>query len=501
MGEGRPGRAARLVHLAPLVTGLVLWLVGIHVRSLWGDEFHSLHRIRADGWRAFFEVVRGDNHPPLGFLLPRLSVAALGESELALRLPSLLAGLGTILIAQRLARRLPDAPSRRLAPWLVVLSSFCFMIFTEVRMYGLLALATLGLLQVVVDTLDPLDPLAPLAPGEGGPAPSRARWWAALWIAVGLHAHYYFLHTGVVLALLVAGAALASPELRPRARRLVLPALAGLALFLPWGLWGFATQLQSGRHSGGSSGLYLNAKGLAESFAHLLFMNASLGGRAVTLGVALPGTVAGAVVGALGLARLGTAPGRRVFALLVVGVALLVPLLAFAVAHFSLRASYNWRYIAGSGPPLLLVVAAGLGRWRPWPRALAGGVLLASMAVVTLVNAGSPGQEDYRGAVAYIVERLEPGDAVLTVPIWPDDPEGSPTGWDWYWPRLDVPARTPAPLVIPVREHERALEHPRVWVFRRYRYPPEVLAALRATFPHEEVTPIGAVMHVHLFER
>lgn len=267
--ERSMGRALACV----LVVGALLWTMAAQ-RSLWNDEFHTLHHASAVTFSDFLASLETGNHPPLAFLLVRWSHASLGDSHLALRCWSVVVGLLVLAMTWRVARRLPDPEGRAVAPWLVVLSSFTLMIFSEARMYGLLALAVLGLLETLLATFE---------------GKSRG-WWAALWIPLGLYSHYYFWQYGLVLAVVVLGAAALRPDLRQGVLRLIVPALVGLALFLPWGLTGFRAQLTHDMPSGGTPGVYANLLGYCQGIAHLLFMNSSIGGSWVTLGIALPGT-------------------------------------------------------------------------------------------------------------------------------------------------------------------------------------------------------------------
>ena len=98
--------------LAPCVAGALLWTIGAARKSLWTDEFHTLHHVREPDWGALLAVVREDNHPPLSFALQRLSVGLFGESEVALRLPGVIAGVALLALAARFAARLPG----RVAP-------------------------------------------------------------------------------------------------------------------------------------------------------------------------------------------------------------------------------------------------------------------------------------------------------------------------------------------------------------------------------------------------
>lgn len=478
----RPG------FLLVLATGALLWIVAAVSRSLWIDEFHSLNHAGKPDFGEFLASVATDNHPPLAFALTRWARWLLGSSEVAMRSWSVLIGLAVLLPTARLARRLPDECGRRAAPWLVVLSSYSLMIFSEARMYGLMALAVLGLMSVVIETLQ-----------------GRSRgWWAVAWCAIGLHSHYYFLQYGLVLAVVLVIALPFKPEWRRGTQRLVLPAVVGLLLFVPWGLTGFREQLAHDMPSGGSSGAYSNWMGFAQSLAHFLFINASVGGRWLTYGVALPGSVAAALVGGLGLVRLWRA--RRADAgltfWLLVSVALLAPAWCLIFSKYMPRAGYNWRYIAGSCVPLLLILAAGI-RWRPWPRAVLSGLLFTSLAIVAGVLAFSPGQEDYRGVIGHILQHAKENDALITRPMRRVDPENAPTGWEYYTERLAADPRSAGPVPVEYRlaRWKPALEHDRVWVYIRYRFDEAVLEQLSHSYAKHEVIHFPPVMKLHLFSR
>jgi len=277
--------------LLALGVAVALWSYGIQRRSLWLDEFHSLQHDRQPDLVSFFESVRSDNHPPLSFLLQRGSIGIFGESELALRLPALLTGIGLLLLTWHVGRRLPDLASRRYALWIVTFSSFCFDVFTEARMYGLLCLC-----------------------------------------------HYYFFHSLFLSAVVVGVLALRNVEVRRRLAGFVVPVALGVLGFLPWAVWGFREQLHHGLPPGGN---YRGLNALAQSIGHLFYLNASAGGALLTYGVALPGTLAAAVFGALGLRRLWRATDQRLLLFVLLALGLGVPLWSHTVSVLYERASYG----------------------------------------------------------------------------------------------------------------------------------------------------------------
>ncbi len=469
---------------AAFVVGALLWTLGGINHSLWMDEFHSLEHARGGKGVGVLSSLSTSNHPPLSFLLLACTETLFGDSHLALRCWSIIVGLLTLLLAAQVGRRLPTEAGRQALPWLVVFSSFACMIFTEARMYGLMALAVLGLMEAVMTSL------------EG----RRRNWWLSLWIVIGLHSHYYFIHYGFVLSLACIAAAVTVPAFRPGFVRLLLPATVGVLLFIPWALTGFADQLSHSLPSGGSSGVYLNLNGFVQSIAHLLFMNASLGGEWASMYVALPGAALGALLGGMGLGNLWRRrrEGEGLFLTFLLFAGLLAPLWSFSIAFIFDRAGYTWRYIAGSCVPVLILVAAGMN-WRPILSRAISVTLLGTMAVITMVSVFSPGVEDYRGSVRHVLNKSRAGDAIVLRPSRFENPEISPTGWDYYRKHLGRWDEPDQPTAYRLADHAEAFSHDRVWIYYGYRFPPEVLSAFEERYAHHEITKIGSVMTVHLF--
>lgn len=483
-GRSKPRTVTRPrpIDVLALLSATTLWTAGALRKSLWSDEFHSLHHVRAEDWGTFLEAVRSDNHPPLSFALQRLSVLAFGESELALRLPSVVAGLVALVLVARVSARLPERSSRRVALWFVACSSYLFTIATEARMYALLLLCVLGLAWAVLERLE----------GRG----SRA--WVASWVALGLHTHYYFLHDLFVLGACAALAALVWPGMRRKVVELLWPATLGVLFFLPWASWGFLRQLQHGLPAGGlaESGSLEGLAAVAESLAHLAFFHTSLGGSFVTYAVALPGTLVVAALGFLGIRALVRAREPRVLLLVLLGLGIGAPLWSYAVSLVVERANYGYTYIAGSAGPVLLLVAAGVS--GSGTRLLTGACALGAMLAVTLAVSAWGGEEDYRAAVEFVLDSAEPGDAVLAKPLWDLEPERSPTGWDYYAARAE---RTdgPRPEELPLAEIRRAYEHPRVWLLARDGFSDWALLGLRRRYASERRWRMGTLLRLYLF--
>jgi len=488
-GEG--GRLGLLVGLA-----LLVWVSGSLQRSLWGDEFHSMHHVLTEDLGAFLASVRDDNHPPLSFFLERLSVGAFGLSDLALRLPSMAVGVLVLLLLARFGERhggrLGSAgpAAARLAPWFVVGSSYCFVILTEARMYPLLLLASLGLLAAL---------LAQLQREDG--ASSAGRWWLTLWIAVGLHAHYYFVHELAVAGLCVV-AALALRLVPPRrVVPLIVPGVIGIALWVPWALYGFRTQLTHDLPPGGAEGTLAT---LVQSLAHFFFWNATLGGEVLVRGVAWPGSVLAGIALAVGAWRLARAwradPSGRLTQLLVVGFGLGLPLWAWLVSQLFGRSTFGWRYVVGAAPPVFLLAALGVVGSARAARVL-GVLLLASMTVVTGVNLVSGGREDHRRLVAFVLDNAREGDVVVVKPPWDPIPLRQETSWRYYLDRSELAPGTHVPPDVGYDELPEARRYARVWVWFRDPYYQWVRRNLAERFDREETWEMGPGMVLHLFSK
>lgn len=383
------------------------------------DEFHTLFHASRDSVGALLESLRDDNHPPLAVLLVRASRALFGDSPLALRLPAICCGCLEIVLVASVARRWIGIGAA-LAVGLVAASSLHLDFSTQVRMYALLALSVTGLLRALLNAMEQ----------EG------RHWCLAGWIVLGVHAHYYFFLYGGLLVVMALGLMLG--EVRGRARvRALMPALAiGVALCLPWCLWGLTQQIGHGLAPGGDD---LGWQGLAEAMVHLLFLNIRVGGEGLRLVfIALAGLGLG--LGVFGAWSLMRERSRRGVGILLATAAFGAPLAAFTLATLVPRAGFTWHYILPSLPALALLIARSgeLGL----PARLASATVFAGALVLSTLNLRGPGTEDYPGAVSVILDEYQAGDLIICVewqpPIFP-----IAMPWDYYASRLsaDPPQR------------------------------------------------------------
>jgi mannosyltransferase len=383
------------------------------------DEFHTLFHASRQSVGALLESLRGDNHPPLAVLLVRASQALFGDSPLALRLPAICCGCLEMVLVASVARRWLGMGTA-LAVGLVAASSLHLDFSTQVRMYALLSLSVTGLLRTLLNAME-----------QGG-----RHWCLAGWIVLGVHAHYYFFLYGGLLVVMALCPMLGEAQGRARVRALMPALITGVALCLPWCLWGLTQQVAHGLPPGGDD---LGWHGLAEAMAHLLFLNVRIGGEGLRL-VLIASAGLGLGLGALGAWALIREHPRRATGVLLATAAFGVPLAALTLATLVPRAGFTWHYILPSLPALALLIARASETGLP--ARLASSTVIAGALVLSTLNLRGPGTEDYPGAVNLILDEHQVGDLVVCVEWQPPlFPTGMP--WDYYSGRLsaDPPRR------------------------------------------------------------
>ncbi|HEY7114239.1 MAG TPA: hypothetical protein VIA45_15015 [Thermoanaerobaculia bacterium] len=121
-------------------------------RSLWLDEAYIAPTILR---RSFAELLWPPDYGqivPVGFLaLERAAVGLFGSSEYALRLVPLVAGIGSLFLFARVARRLLPAPALPIAMALVSFSGPLIGFSSELKQYSCDVLAALFLLDRALD--------------------------------------------------------------------------------------------------------------------------------------------------------------------------------------------------------------------------------------------------------------------------------------------------------------------------------------------------------------
>jgi hypothetical protein len=125
---------------------LVVEIHGARLRPFWFDELSTLYVTVQPTWREMFQAMSGDGNPPLYFLLARLCLHLPVTTELALRLPSILAFPATGLAVFAFVRRVAAFPFALLSMCFLLGSTICDRFAVEARAYMLLMFFTAVLL-------------------------------------------------------------------------------------------------------------------------------------------------------------------------------------------------------------------------------------------------------------------------------------------------------------------------------------------------------------------
>lgn len=192
-----------------LVLAAALRFATLDLQSFWYDEaFTPVHVLHASLSATLHSVVHTENSPPLWYLIAWLDVRLFGDGEIALRMPSALAGTATVAVAWAIGRELAGRRCALACAGLVAVNPLFVWYSQEARVYALFALTSA---------------LAMLCCLRACRLPTRGRMAAfALTGAVALLTHYFavFLLAGMVLWLLR----------DPARRRAAIPACAALVI-------------------------------------------------------------------------------------------------------------------------------------------------------------------------------------------------------------------------------------------------------------------------------
>jgi mannosyltransferase len=206
-------RASTLPRWWPLaaltVAAAALRLSTLGLQSFWYDEaFTPVHVLHPSLWATLRSVVHSENTPPLWYLLAWIDSRILGTGEVALRLPSALAGIATVPVAWAIGRELADRRAALACAALVAFNPLFVWYSQEARAYELFvftsALAMLCFLRA-----------------RREPTPRRMGAFA-LTGALALLSHYFAVFLLIPMALLLAR--------ERRTRRAALAAVGALAL-------------------------------------------------------------------------------------------------------------------------------------------------------------------------------------------------------------------------------------------------------------------------------
>ncbi len=122
-----------------LGTSLILRLISLN-QSLWLDEATTALVAKMSLSNIFTKFLPGDFHPPLYYLVIKYWTILFGNSEISLRIPSILFGLGTIYFTYIIGKKIFDKKTGLLGAMLLATSGLSIYYSQEARMYGLVAL-------------------------------------------------------------------------------------------------------------------------------------------------------------------------------------------------------------------------------------------------------------------------------------------------------------------------------------------------------------------------
>lgn len=353
-------------------------------QALWIDETASLRNALAFGRGGFPALIAADHVAPLHSILLWVAIAIGGsDSEIALRLPSVIAGVATVPAGYLAALRMfGERRVALVAAGLIAISPFAIWYAQEARMYALLLLcatAFVALSWPAVSRRLGLSELAALAATS----------------TIGFYTHQYmvFLVASFGLFLLVRGGprgVIATLRTAGFWQWTAAQALAS-ALFL---FWIAATMQQAGAYSGLAKPaillwtpytLFTFVTGLSYGPSVLDLhtgVGAALRHHAIPIAIAALATAMLAVAGLYEAFRDRTRRDAAIWLLLW----LLLPMaLAIAVTFVS-NIQYNVRYVIICFPAMMILLALGVSRMvlpgrARWPIVIATAALVGCMLV------------------------------------------------------------------------------------------------------------------------
>lgn len=406
---------ARRAIAALTVVALGLRLVA--PRGLWLDEATSVHQARLGFGEMLGLIYREDNHPPLHHALLWLDIRLVGDSELAVRLPSIVMGALLVPMLYLTGKALFDRRVGVIAAAIGAVAPLAVWYGQEARMYSQFMLLAVIAVYAQARVL------------QGG----GARYWVLFTLSsVALIYTQYFAVLHVAATMLVF---LVEIVRRRRAgnagallRRVLGSALAQallLAPLVPFALYQAAHNQASGFGFSGS-GLSAGSAVVPPPSIYGLLTNvqwAMFGYQSDRLTTRL---VALWPIGLL-LLLLLLGRRRRVASRSLVLIGALPVAAVFAASLFAAksRSLAEVRYFAGAVPVLFLLLAAGLTTVVVSRRAqyVAAGALLASMLVTLGLQGASrenPRRYEYREAIEAIRADSRPDDVVAYAPDYLD---------------------------------------------------------------------------------
>jgi cellulose synthase (UDP-forming) len=413
------------VRLDSFVTVGILTAVGLGIRiafinfqSLRLDESLSLGQVQDYSLSGLVDFLISVNvHVPLYHILLKGWVAIAGTAEWAIRIPSVVFGTAAIPLMYVIARRLISPRAAVYAAAVGAASPFWVWHSDEARMYPLLLFLALASLALLFHALE-----------RGG----TWRWVAySLVTGISFYSHYF--------ALLMPAVHLAYLLISRTPPRKLLPwlgAMAGAgAMFVPWVVGLYFERIQGEGLGAISSGIRLPPQdysffGILYGFLFFLMVYVIGYGEGLGRGSGILAVLSRIVAGSWPLIVLVGMTSRKLGRFLrsrtTIFLTAWILLTVGVVFALSLWKPGLWlqRYLVIASPAVY--IASGAGFARLFRRHTAGVVavvaMLLTLTIFENIQPTNPVREDFRGAARIIEGAWEPGDAVLVMPEFYDEP-------------------------------------------------------------------------------
>ncbi len=199
---------------ALVILAAALRLSTLDLQSFWYDEaFTPVHVLHRSLWATLRAVSHTENSPPLWYVIAWADARVLGTGEVALRLPSALAGIAAIPVVWAIGNQLTGRRAALVGAALVAVNPLFVWYSQEARVYSLFALTVAVAMLCFVRA-------------EREPTPARMAWFA-LSGSLALLTHYFAVFLLIPMVLWLAWGL---PALRGAARRAGLLAIAAIAV-------------------------------------------------------------------------------------------------------------------------------------------------------------------------------------------------------------------------------------------------------------------------------
>lgn len=397
-------RSGQPLLLSALAFALQTWQ--LHTQSLWYDE----------GFTAWLSVqplvdilarTAADIHPPLYYVLLHAWIRLAGDSEFALRFPSVIAGVAIVPLMWRLGYKTLGRAGGIIAALLVAVSPLWLWYAREARMYTIVTALVVASTWLLLRWLD---------------RPSRLRLLSYVVLTVlAIYTHFF------AWFIVAAHATFATPWLltdRARRHRLISLASAWTATFLaylPW-LRSVLIRLEADRSYWPGS--------LSPRYVVETMLESWTGGHTVQPMVAdhaafVIGGLAAGGIGALCIRWSRQRRARRTLILIITW--LVIPVIALLTISFG-RPKYHPRYMMISAPAFVLALTALPawlfdGDWRL--RRVVGAILGVSVTLVVfgfslfadynLYTDPAFTKDDWRSVAGLLEREREPDEPIFLV--------------------------------------------------------------------------------------